>query len=1067
LSVPAGGQQAEQIPATVPAVPAEHAAKHDVFVSYNRKDSVQVRLLAELLQERKLIVWFDRTELLPGDPDFFMDEIAKGMRSSSSVVVVRGPHGVGPVQAEEVALARVLRHEIPGFRLIVVVLPGGKPEDLDKSSTYVEFRESFVEEDTLDTLVAGILGEAPRHGPALPDAPAPYRALSAFGIEDRRFFFGRRAEIARMRESLARHPFLAVLGASGSGKTSLVQAGFLGELQAAAPAGSPERPRSILVHPGSHPLRSLATNLVPLHPGDPLRAADDLHQRLSEKPDDLPVVLQTLHTSPERLVLVVDRLEELFTLCEDTDERLRFICALVALARASAPPAWAVATMRADFYGHLTRHAELADQVEQHQLLLTPLSDEGVRDIVVQPLALVHGLFERGLDDQVAEDAKVNGEVALPLLEYTLDLLWRERHGVYLTWDAYRTMGRVPGALSHQADAAIATLDAGEREVARRILLSLIWLGEGLGRLTGRRVRRAELVEQSADARESERVLQRLADQRLIVIDTDRESSVVTLVHDTLPVHWDLLKRWVQEDREFLLWRERLRPDVEQYVKNPDRDLLLRGAPLVEAKAWLDKRGRDLTRDETEFIRESVRLRTRRGWLRRGAMALGTLALVAVLLEGWQSWTQARRARSSGLVTGALVQLPLDTELSFLLAREAVRIDPSPEAQDALRHALVAPHVLQQFVHSGKVHSALFSADGHFVVTASQDKTAIVWDVKTGKQTRLISEPMPVYHADLSPDGKHIVTAGPSGARMWSVDDGKLEGDLPGHTGDVLWATFSPDGERVLTAGRDGTLRLWNASTRVSIKVMPIEGVAVRSAAFSPDGRRAVTANQDGTARIWDVESGKEIGPPLTHDGPVQAATFSPDGTFVVTAGPDAVARVWDLSTRRVVRDLRGHLRVVKGVAYSADGRLIATASEDGTSRIWSADTGQEIVSLRGSAKAAGNSSPSVSIESVAFSRDGRRVVTARSDGAARVWEVANEDGVQRLDGHTSAVRSASFSADGERVVTASTRTARRRSGARKAVTWWVIRFLSATVSCAPSSARTRRAWPWLVTTGP
>ena len=103
LSVPAGGQQAEQIPATVPAVPAEHAAKHDVFVSYNRKDSVQVRLLAELLQERKLIVWFDRTELLPGDPDFFMDEIAKGMRSSSSVVVVRGPHGVGPVQAEEVA----------------------------------------------------------------------------------------------------------------------------------------------------------------------------------------------------------------------------------------------------------------------------------------------------------------------------------------------------------------------------------------------------------------------------------------------------------------------------------------------------------------------------------------------------------------------------------------------------------------------------------------------------------------------------------------------------------------------------------------------------------------------------------------------------------------------------------------------------------------------------------------------------------------------------------------------------------------------------------------------------
>ena len=440
----------------------------------------------------------------------------------------------------------------------------------------------------------------------LPDEPTPYRGLAAFGVEDARFFFGRTAYVEDMLERLTHYPSLAVLGPSGSGKTSLVQAGFLARLQAKIIPGSSTWPW-VLVRPGPNPLRALAIALSRLRPqSSPLTASDALLRRLQVEPGQLPDIIQVLLPSQGRLMLIIDRLEELFTLRQVEEERRFFLDALLAPIQHPHCPAWVVTTMRADFYGHVGRYANLASQVVNHQVYLKPMTTEEVAEVVEAPAAQVGAIFEKGLAIQVGADAQVREEVALPLLEHTLDLLWRKRRGRWLTWDAYLEVGGVAGALRYHADRVIEGLSPKERHVARRLFTRLIWLDEGGGTMAGRRVPKAMLVEQASDPGMEERVLQQLADERLMVVRGEREGATAELVHDSLPLHWTRLRQWVQEDQAFVLWRQRLLTALAEWQRTGhDKDLLFRRARLAEAERWLDERPDDLSPVAEAFIQAS------------------------------------------------------------------------------------------------------------------------------------------------------------------------------------------------------------------------------------------------------------------------------------------------------------------------------------------------------------------------------------------------------------------------------------------------------------------------------
>lgn len=404
-------------------------------MSYSRQDAAQVDLLAaQLAQGAGLSVWLDRERTEPGTS--WRSTIETVMNESSAVLIIWGPRGLGRIQRQERDLAYVIRDGNPDFRVIYVFLPN-TPEpqgNWANVDTWIRFESSLDEPDIVDQLVAAIKGEAITRvtDAELPNEPAPYRGLSAFAVENARFYFGRSASIQEMFECLSYHPFLAILGPSGSGKTSLVQAGFLSALQKNG-AVRKKKFHWVVVRPGKNPIRALAMSLAQFkQEKDPLEIFDNFLERLQSDVDELIEIIQSLKSPENGLVLVVDQVEELFTLCESEEERVSFINSIVKLIEHPHQPTWVVTTMRADFYGHVGRYPKLAKQLVNHQLYIETLGEEEIAEVIEAPATQVGAIFEKGLSAQVLNDAQVKSEVVLPLLQHTLDLLWRNRRGRWL-----------------------------------------------------------------------------------------------------------------------------------------------------------------------------------------------------------------------------------------------------------------------------------------------------------------------------------------------------------------------------------------------------------------------------------------------------------------------------------------------------------------------------------------------------------------------------------------------------------------------------------------------------------
>ena len=333
--------------------------------------------------------------------------------------------------------------------------------------------------------------------------------------------------------------------------------------------------------------------------------------------------------------------------------------------------------------------------------------------------------------------------------------------------------------------------------------------------------------------------------------------------------------------------------------------------------------------------------------------------------------------------------------------------------------------------HSDRIFGAAFSPDGTRLVTASRDKTARIWDTHSGAQLLVLSgHGDRVASAAFSPDGKRVLTASwDKSARVWDAKTGAQLEELSGHT-DVLYsAAFSPDGERIVTASQDKTARIWDARTAVQIAVLVGHGDYVASAGYSPDGSHIVTASADKTARIWDGHSGAQRAVLAGHDDVVYSAAYAPDGAHIVTASWDKTARVWDSQTGSQLAVLAGHGATVASAAYSPDGARIVTASQDGTARIWDARLGAQQRVLAGHVDV---------VHGAAFSPDGSYIVTASYDRSARIWDALTGTPLVTLLGHGGDIASAAYSPDGARIVTASQdKTARIwdvRTGAQLAV---------------------------------
>jgi formylglycine-generating enzyme required for sulfatase activity len=618
--------------------------KYDVFLSHNSADKPFVEEIANRLKEHKLRPFLDRWNLVPGDA--WQPELEVAMRSCATAAIVFGATGDGPWHnAEMQVLLNRAQRERGEFRLIPVLLEGADPTKIGsflELRTWVDFgKDPF--DVALKRLIAGIKGEPPEDGSGynLPDEPAPYRSLRRFEARHADYFFGRDPDIEKLVQRLARQRFVAVVGASGSGKSSLVRAGLATTLAREKLPALAEW-RTLTVIPGSRPLHELARaylKTLDVSDADLPNRLDDQVARFRE--NDRAFVDSLLDQGGVWLV-VVDQLEEVFTQTRGTagesgsspDEAERLTAVLARAVELSGERIRVLVTLRADFLHRCLDFSALKDLLQDNQLLLGRLEDTGLREAIVRPAGKVGALFEKGLVERIVSD--VRGESgSLPLLQHALYELWLQRRGVWLTNASYDATGGVAGALRKRADETFNGLTERQQQIARNIFVRLTTLGEGVSD-TRRRATRSELRLSGFERAEVDDVLRLLSSDQARLIEASADTVEVT--HEALIQQWPTLRKWLDTNRAELRLHRQLTEAANEWASshaNPalrDVSRLYRGRRLADAKAWADRNGGALNDLEREFLNAGSRAaRWRRNRVIAGAVLFLALALVGTL----------------------------------------------------------------------------------------------------------------------------------------------------------------------------------------------------------------------------------------------------------------------------------------------------------------------------------------------------------------------------------------------------------------------------------------------------
>ena len=805
----------------------------------------------------------------------------------------------------------------------------------------------------------------------LATAECPYRGLLAFEPEDRAFFFGREGVVAELLGRLAPGRLIAVVGASGSGKSSVLRAGVI----AAVRAGEvPAFRRARLLTPGSHP--------------EPPRDHD---------PAD---------------VIVVDQFEELFTLCGDVGRRLTFIDALLAT---SCP---VIIGVRADMYGRLASHPELARAVAASQILLGAMSDEDLERAVMAPAHLAGLRLEAGLVELAVRD--VAGEPgALPLLSHALRATWERRDGRTLTVNGYRESGGVGAAVARTADDLLASLPPEQRQLMRSTFVRLTEFGDN-SVATRRRVRSDELVPDEVSSEVVDTLLKRLADARLLTLG----EGTAEVAHEVLIREWPTLRRWLEEDRDGIRLHRQLGDAARMWeAGGREPSDLYRGPRLVAATDWVRAHRPELNATERTFIDASVAEadRERRSQLganrRLRALLAGSVALLLVaVLAGVVALIQRHNAQAQALTSdaervGAQALTEQVVDRSLLLSVAAVKLQNRPETRSDLFADLQQNAALIRLMRPSHIEvSALrVSPDGRLLAVADLSGTVRFIDLRTWRGTGPavhLADPVAERALSFSPDGRTLmaVAVGAARAELYAIDvvrrrARRLEvwtGQAPTPPIGFEAVAYSPDGRHVAVThdivATNGT-GLPRAARLVMVDAVDgrvewqrryplVRGQDNPHVAFTAAGT-LLTSAQQGDTLLWNPETGRIIRrfglgglPALTPDGHAVAL-----GQNTPNAGDQSSAiTLLDLRTGRrhtLLATLPDYW--IRSLGFTSDGKKLVGAATDGM-HVWDPATGKIVESY---AAQAGPRSLAT------LDPGGRTLIVGQQDGSIAAYDLA------------------------------------------------------------------------------
>jgi WD40 repeat protein/DNA-binding SARP family transcriptional activator len=796
----------------------------------------------------------------------------------------------------------------------------------------------------------------------------PFKGLAPFASSDAAFFFGRERVVDELIARLAEQPFVAVLGASGSGKSSVVQAGLLPALARGALPGSASW-RQATMRPGADPAAELAS-----HAGVGVPS-----------------------------ILAVDQFEEVFTACDDPAEREAFLSALVALKPR------VVITLRLDFYTRLDSFPAFAELVAANHVLLRPLNEQELRRAIELPAVEAGLQLEPQLADALVRDVS-REPGALPLLSTALLELWQEREGSVLTLASYERLGRVEGAVARLADAAYARLDPGEQEIARRLLPRLSGGGEDGDPLVRRR---AAIIDVAHDA-DTERVLGVLADERLLTVG----EGTVEVAHEALLTQWPRFQEWLAQDSEGRRLHRHLRDASREWERNGRDDAdLFRGARLAAALEWADDSSRmvDLAPSERDFL-DAARAASGRATRRlRVALVLALLLLGGAAAAGIFAFAQWREAHAASTASeagrlGAQALLDPRLDRALLLAREAVDLNDSLLTRSDLFAALLRSPQAMAVVRGGneRVLGDALSRDGKLLATTADDGSLRLYDAETleevGRFSRIVGAPyafsslrQPVHPLAFSPDARTVALGASDGAQatldLVDTRTQKARRSLTSRTALTADVFYAPGGDMIFTGETIAAKGPRQPSpAEVVVARRASSGAALRRSKPVPDGRLAgVTAS----GRFVLVTSGPQRAFLLDARTLHRTRAYPVGGIGVISPVTDVAALGHDDGTIELLDLGTGARRsmtsrasaAVDALAFSRNGRLLATTQADGTVSVWSVTAATLLETLRGH---------STTSESPNFSPDAHTLFTASTDGSVIAWDLGGSRSFDR-----------------------------------------------------------------------
>ncbi len=834
----------------------------------------------------------------------------------------------------------------------------------------------------------------------------PFKGLAFYDRGDAEYFFGRERLVSDLIARLVESTLVGILGPSGIGKSSLLRAGVLPALNAGVLPGSAGW-RQVLIRPGEHPCAELRRAL----PGD----------SLGEVLDQLP--------PGERIVVAVDQFEELFTVCRLEEERAAFLEELVGAARDGGQRALVLVSLRADFYGRLASYPRFGELVSGSHALVGPMDRAELARAIERPAARAGLELERGLADALVSD--VAGEPGgLPLLSTTLLELWRERDDQALRYDSYRTSGGVRGAVARLAEAAYTQLGDTERRIARGVMLRLA--GGEDGTLARRRVplRELERIEGAAP------VLAALTDARLLTVS----EGEIELSHEALLREWPRYRTWLEEDRIGRSLHEHLTAAADEWdARDRDPGELYRGARLASALDWAAQHDDRLNALEREFIQSSRldservarRQRAQNRRLRSLLLGVGVLFAIAVI-AGIVALAQRQSARDKASAATAAARVALARQLgaqavneprldlAMLLAREAVKLDRSPETDGSLLATLQrSPDVIGTMTLpiNGPPQQLAVSPDGRTLAVGALSLEQLGYaDVGVS-----IGD-LRFYDAGTHrPQARRLTDFGGAGAPVYSGDGTLLayptQDQAPsiavrdGHTltpvrklfldplrsaaqtpdlarADVL---IAPDGRTVYCAFRGFSiargfgatyLDRWSLRSGRLLSTTPIDGAAALAVGLIDAGAHIAVVDARSVS-VLDARSLRRLRTVAITPAPraPSAAAISPDGHTIAIASPTGTVSFVDEASGGARPGIGPNNGSVGNLAYSPDGRALASAANN-TVTIWNPKSARPREVLR---------APGGQVQGVAFSPDGQTLYTSSIGGIGLEWDLSGD----------------------------------------------------------------------------